>query len=55
MAESTMARMAGRGRAATRGIANIFADLGFPNVLDHRVEIVAVAHLRRRPGYWRER
>jgi toxin ParE1/3/4 len=24
-------------------------------LLDERVEIVAVAHARRRPGYWRER
>jgi hypothetical protein len=55
MAESTIVRKAGRGRAVTRGTANIFADLGFPDVLDPRVEIVAVVHLRRRPGYWRER
>ena len=29
MAESTHARKAGRGRAVTRGTANVFADLGF--------------------------
>jgi hypothetical protein len=55
MAESTIARKAGRGRAVTRGTSISSLTLGFADVLDQRVEIVAVAHLRRRPGYWRER
>ena len=39
MAESTQARKAGRGRAVTRGTANVFADLGFPDAVERQVKL----------------
>lgn len=34
-----MARKAGRGRAVTRGTANVFADLGFPDAVERHVKL----------------
>ena len=39
MAESTHGRKAGRGRAVTRGTANAFADLGFPDAVERQVKL----------------
>ena len=39
MAESTQARKAGRGCAVTRGTANVFADLGFPDAVARQTRL----------------
>ena len=39
MADSAQVRGAGRRRAVTRGTANIFADLGFPDAIERRVRL----------------
>jgi len=39
MAESTQARKAGRERAVTRGTANVFADLGFPDAAERQAKL----------------
>jgi predicted XRE-type DNA-binding protein len=39
MAESTQARKAGRERAVTRGTANVFADLEFPDAAGRQAKL----------------
>ena len=39
MAESTQARKGGRERAVTRGTANVFADLGFPDAAERQAKL----------------
>jgi predicted XRE-type DNA-binding protein len=39
MADSTQVRGAGRARAVTRGTANVFADLGFPDAIERQTRL----------------
>ena len=39
MAESAQLRNAGRRRAVTRGTANVFADLGFPDAAERQAKL----------------
>ena len=39
MAESPQVRKAGRRGAVTRGTANVFADLGFPDAVERQVKL----------------
>ena len=39
MAGSTQIQRSGRGRAVTRGTANVFADLGFPDAIERQTRL----------------